>query len=44
MFINIPEKEIRYLKLVAENYGKLPSWHPGAGGEAFIFVDEIMLR
>jgi hypothetical protein len=23
------------------NYGTLPSWHQGAGGEAFIFVDEI---
>ncbi len=37
-------KEFRYLKIIAENYGPLPAWHPGAGGEAFIFIDEIMLR
>jgi hypothetical protein len=37
-------KEYRFIKVVAENYGTLPAWHPGAGGEAFIFIDEIMLR
>jgi hypothetical protein len=26
---------------VAEQFGPLPAWHPGAGGESFIFVDEI---
>lgn len=34
-------KSYRYFKIVATNYGKLPHWHPGAGGEAFIFVDEL---
>jgi hypothetical protein len=29
----------RHIKV--KNYGKLPDWHMGAGGEAFIFVDEI---
>jgi hypothetical protein len=36
--------EFRYIKVVARNYGKLPDWHQGFGGEAFIFIDEIMLR
>jgi predicted alpha-1,2-mannosidase len=31
----------RYVKVKAKNYGKLPNWHMGAGGEAFIFIDEI---
>ncbi|MBI1307605.1 MAG: alpha-mannosidase [Bacteroidetes bacterium] len=31
----------RYIKIQAKNYGTLPHWHQGAGGEAFIFVDEI---
>ncbi|MCC6818060.1 MAG: alpha-mannosidase, partial [Bacteroidia bacterium] len=31
----------RYFKIIAKQYGKLPDWHPGAGGESFIFVDEI---
>ena len=34
-------KSYRYLKFVAINYGKLPQWHQGAGGDAFIFIDEI---
>lgn len=31
----------RYVKVRAVNFGKLPEWHQGAGGDAFIFVDEI---
>lgn len=34
----------RYIKIVAKNFGKLPDWHQGKGGEAFIFVDELDLR
>lgn len=32
---------VRFIKIQASNYGKLPDWHQGAGGEAFIFIDEI---
>ncbi|MEC4004222.1 GH92 family glycosyl hydrolase [Flavobacterium sp. SUN052] len=31
----------RYVKVIAYNFGKLPEWHQGAGGDAFIFIDEI---
>lgn len=31
----------RRLRLTALNYGPLPNWHPGAGGETFIFMDEV---
>lgn len=31
----------KYIKVIAYNYGKIPEWHPGAGGDAFIFIDEI---
>lgn len=34
----------RYLKIVAKNFGKLPDWHLGKGGDAFIFVDELEMR
>ena len=34
----------RYLRVTARNLGKIPAWHPGAGGEAFIFVDEVIIR
>jgi len=36
--------QYRYIKVKAINYGKLPAWHPGAGGDAFIFVDEIEVK
>lgn len=36
--------ETRYIKVKAYQYGKLPSWHQGAGGESFIFVDEIHIQ
>jgi hypothetical protein len=35
---------IKFLKVVATNYGTLPEWHDGKGGEAFIFIDEIEMN
>lgn len=37
-------KKTRYIKVKAKNYGKLPSWHQGFGGDAFIFIDEITVE
>lgn len=34
----------RYLKLKLMQYGKLPQWHPGRGGDSFIFIDEIEVK
>ncbi len=34
----------RYVKIKAFNFGKLPDWHQGKGGDAFIFVDEIDIK
>ena len=34
----------RYIRVKAKNYGKIPSWHPGAGDDAYIFVDEIIIE
>lgn len=34
----------RYVRVRAYNFGKLPEWHLGAGGDAFIFVDEIVVE
>jgi len=38
------DKKARYVKVIAKNFGKLPEWHQGAGGDAFIFVDEITIK
>lgn len=34
----------RYVKVFAKNLGTIPSWHPGAGSPAYIFIDEIMIE
>lgn len=33
----------RYIRVRATNVGRLPAWHPGAGGKAWIFVDEVVV-
>ena len=35
---------VRYVRIKATNYGKLPAWHPGKGEPAFIFTDEIIVE
>ena len=40
----ISPQRARYIRLRALNFGKIPSWHPGSGGAAWIFVDEIMVE
>lgn len=34
----------RYVKFFARNFGTIPQWHLGAGGEGYIFVDEVFAR
>lgn len=36
--------ECRYIKVKALNFGKVPAWHEGAGGDAWIFIDEIYVK
>jgi len=35
---------VRYVRVRARNLGTVPAWHPGAGGEAWLFVDEIVVE
>lgn len=37
-------KAARYIKVFAKSYGTIPEWHPGAGGQGFIFIDEIVVE
>jgi len=39
----IRPQQARFVKMTARNYGKLPAWHPGAGGDSWIFADEIII-
>jgi len=34
----------RYLKVTADNFGVLPEWHLGKGGDAWLFTDEIIIE
>ncbi|WP_419870162.1 GH92 family glycosyl hydrolase [Chryseobacterium sp. CT-SW4] len=36
--------EARFVKVKAYCFGKLPAWHQGAGGDAYIFIDEISIN
>ncbi|MBA3662991.1 MAG: glycoside hydrolase family 92 protein, partial [Bacteroidetes bacterium] len=38
------EQKVRFVKLIARNFGKLPEWHEGKGDGAFIFIDEIEIK
>jgi len=37
-----PEAELRYIRLIAKN-NIIPDWHPGAGKQAWLFVDEVIV-
>jgi len=39
-----PGASARYVKIVLENAGKIPSGNPGAGEDSWLFVDEIVVR
>lgn len=34
----------RFIKVIAKNPGPLPAWHHAAGGESFMFTDEIVVE
>ena len=40
----ITSTRARYVRMRAYNFGKIPQWHAGAGGEPWIFVDEIIVK
>jgi hypothetical protein len=41
---NITRRQARYVRITAVNFGKIPAWHPGHGGDAWIFADEIIIE
>lgn len=40
----IKPSRARFVRVKAYNLGKIPAWHPGAGFDAYIFVDEIFIE
>jgi putative alpha-1,2-mannosidase len=41
---DIKPTKARYVLVNAKNFGRIPAWHPGAGFDAYIFVDEIIIK
>lgn len=37
-------EQARYVRVTAGNIGVCPEWHKGAGGKAWLFVDEISIK
>jgi hypothetical protein len=35
--------EAQYMRVRASSFGPMPAWHPGAGGDSFIFIDELLV-
>ncbi len=42
--LELPRIKAKYLKVKATNRKVCPPWHPGSGGKAWIFVDEILVN
>jgi len=43
-YVELSDVSARYVRVLAKNIGTLPAWHPGAGGLAWIFADEIQIN
>jgi len=41
---NLDGIEARFIKVFAKNMGTCPPWHIGAGGKAWVFIDEITVE
>ncbi len=42
--LDIEPRRARYVRVRAVNLGECPAWHSGAGGRAWLFADEIVVR
>jgi len=41
---DVTGRKARYVRVRAKTIGACPSWHSGAGGDAWIFTDEIIVK
>ena len=42
--ISTKNKKARFVRLKAKNISTCPDWHKGAGGKAWLFVDEVIIN
>jgi len=43
-FVAKVDVRARFIKVIAKKYGTIPEWHQGAGEQAWIFIDEIIVE
>lgn len=43
-FISVKRMRTRFLKVFGKNIAVCPKWHPGAGGRAWVFIDEVIVK
>lgn len=41
---NFKPTKARYIKIIAKNFGTIPSWHLGAGNPSHLFISEIAIN
>ncbi|MGB8192425.1 MAG: beta-N-acetylhexosaminidase [Chitinophagaceae bacterium] len=44
MNVDFSKRTVRYIKIIAKSYGKIPDGKAGAGNPAWLFVDEIQVN
>ncbi len=42
--LKITKKNVRYIQIHAKNTGVCPEWHKAAGGDSWIFADEVVVK
>jgi len=42
--VRLQNKNIRFIRVFAKNQQYCPAWHSSAGGKAWIFVDEVVIK
>jgi len=42
--LNLDKTDTRFIRVQAKNIEICPEWHPGAGGKAWLFCDEIIVE
>lgn len=44
MTLTMTAQQARYVRVRAKSQGTCPDWHSGAGGKAWLFVDEVVVK
>jgi len=44
LIVEFPAQNARFIKVKALNFGVCPAWHRGAGDDAWLFMDEVIVE